>query len=328
MHPKDRADLRALQRAQDRAELTERLERQLVTPLEGEALEPAARDLLKQITDALELAQEATAETARAAASTHPTPHKAPHSARIAPTSSAPRVALINVWGDDLTAVEAARVSTGGLEHIDTAAPSPVDLTANTRRPPSTPQQAAKDERLLRYLWTHAHTSPFEHAGATFAISAPLFVTRQMMRHRTLSYNEISRRYTSEGLEIWTPLISDMRPQHSRALQCSREGETIERASELSAKMRAHAHASAALYEELISAGLAREVARAVLPTATYTRFYVSGNLLNILKMIRLRATSHAQPEARAVALEMAEVLRARFPLTLDLVLSSEEETP
>lgn len=327
MHPKDRADLRALQRAQDRAELTERLERQLVTPLEGEALEPAARDLLKQITDALELAQEATAETVTAAASTRPTPHTPPHSARIAPTSSAPRVALINVWGDDLTAVEAARVSTGGLEHIDTAAPSPVDLTANTR-PPSTPQQAAKDERLLSYLWTHAHTSPFEHAGATFALSVPLFVARQVMRHRTLSYNEISRRYTSEGLEIWTPAINDMRPQHSRALQCSREGERIERASELSAKMRAHAHASAALYEELISAGLAREVARAVLPTATYTRFYVSGNLLNILKMIRLRATSHAQPEARAVALEMAEVLRARFPLTLDLVLSSEEETP
>lgn len=321
MHPKDRADIRASQRAQDRAELTARLERQLVAPLEGEALEPAARDLLQQITDALELAQEATAETARAASSTLPPPPA--HGAHIAPYASAPRVALLKTWGDDLTAVEAARVSTG--DFIEALTPSPVDLTAQTR-PPSTPQQKNKDQRLLSYLWEHLHTSPFEHSGATFALCVPLFVARQIMRHRTLSYNEISRRYTSQGLEIWTPSISDMRPQHSRALQCSREGETIERAAELTARIREHHAKSAALYEELISAGLAREVARAVLPTATYTRFYVSGNLLNILKLIKLRATAHAQPEARAVALEMAEVLKAHFPLTLELVLSSDSE--
>ena len=327
MHHLDR-----LEAAQDsaRQDLTARLEAQLIEALPTD--DPArqdARALLNEISAALSEARHHTATAS--AAQAHKTPS---HNAHIAPHSRAPRVALLRVWGDDLSAVEAARVSTGHhapeLEEIardlwrDTPPPSPVDLTANTPRQLSEAETARAD-KLRRYLWEHRHTSPFEHAGATFALSVPLYIARQIMRHRTLSYNEISRRYTAEGLEIWTPAPADMRPQHPRALQCSREGEQIERAEELARKVEAHMSASAELYEELLSAGLAREIARAVLPCATFTRFYVSGNLLNILKMITLRLDTHAQPEARAVAADMLDALSSHFPETCALITPQEE---
>lgn len=331
MHPTDRADLR---RAQAHADLLNRLEGALVAPLEGDDTQPAALELLARIRDALDMTRRSDPaplkiEPARATATetesaeTHPE-----HRAHVAPYSTAPRVVLVQTWGDDMSPVEAARVSTGHLESLEAwreehytadAPPSPVDLTACTRAP-LTPDEEARADRLRRYLWQHRHTTPYEHAGATFALSVPLFVARQVMRHRTLSFNEISRRYTSEGLEIWTPAPEHMRPQHARALQCSRPGEQIARAEELAAKMEAHAHASAALYEELIEAGLAREIARAVLPCSTFTRFFLSGNLLNLARFLRLRLDSHAQPEAQEVARDMLDALAPHFPKTCALI--------
>lgn len=235
-------------------------------------------------------------------------------------TTTPARVALLKTWGDDLTAVEAARVSTNHDEAL--ISHELADLTASTRAPLSS-EELARAHKLLKYLWTHQHTSPFEHAGATFSIEAPIFTARQIMRHRTLSYNEISRRYTESGLKIWTPHPDHMRAQHSRRLQCSTD-DTIDRAEELADLIGAHATASARLYHQLISAGLAREVARAVLPCSTITRFYMSGNLLNLIKMIKLRMDSHAQPEAQAVAAQMLELLRPSFPFTLALAIGPE----
>lgn len=341
MHPTDRADLR---RAQAHADLLKRLEGALVAPLEGDDTQPAALELLARIRDALDMtrrsepaplkitrphARATSTETETESAETHPE-----HRAHVAPYSTAPRVVLVQTWGDDMSPVEAARVSTGHLESLEAwkeehytadAPPSPVDLTACTRAP-LTPDEEARADRLRRYLWQHRHTTPYEHAGATFALSVPLYIARQVMRHRTLSFSEVSRRYTSEGLEIWTPAPEHMRPQHPRALQCSREGEQIERAEELAAKMEAHAHASAALYEELLEAGLAREVARAVLPCSTFTRFYLSGNLLNLARFLRLRLDSHAQPEAQEVAREVLRALAPHFPKTCALIFEESTE--
>lgn len=334
MHHLDR-----LEAAQEsaRQDLTNRLEAQLVEALPADdPTRQDARALLNEISAALSGARAYTAQAQTQATETPKTQAatREPR-AHIAPHSRAPRVALLRVWGDDLSAVEAARVSTGhhapDLEELarglwqDTPPPSPVDLTANTPRQLSETETARAD-KLRRYLWQHRHTSPFEHAGATFALSVPIYIARQIMRHRTLSVNEISRRYTAEGLEIWTPAPEDMRPQHKSALQCSREGEQIERAEELAHKIEAHMSASAELYEELLSAGLAREVARAVLPCATFTRFYLTGNLLNLLKMITLRLDTHAQPEARAVAADMLDALSSHFPKTCTLIITPREE--
>jgi len=139
------------------------------------------------------------------------------------------------------------------------------------------------------------------------------------MRHRTLSFNEISRRYTSEGLMIWTPAPGNLRAQHPSARQCS-TGEALrdeETAANLCARIEAHHAATLALYQDLITEGVAREVARAVLPVATLTSFWLSGNLLNLIKMIKLRTDAHAQPETAEVARAMRQALSPYFPATL-----------
>ena len=107
-------------------------------------------------------------------------------------------VELIQSYGDDQTPVKAARVSTS----TDLRAPD-VD----------------RDVKLTRYLLRHGHTSPFEHLGATFMLKCPLFIARQIMRHRTFSYNEMSRRYTDAEIEIYQ--FPTLYTQHESALQLS-----------------------------------------------------------------------------------------------------------
>ena len=237
-------------------------------------------------------------------------------------TPTASRVELLQTWGADMIPVDAARVSFNGGEgdtppHLDHPAPraegAPLLYTPRAQR------EDARDQRLLAYLIEHGHTSTLEHAGASFRITCPLFVARQIMRHRTLSFNEISRRYTSEGLMIWTPAPGDLRAQHPSARQCS-TGEAIrdeETAANLCARIEAHHAATLALYQDLIAEGVAREVARAVLPVATLTSFWLSGNLLNLIKMIKLRTDAHAQPETAEVARAMRQALSPYFPSTL-----------
>lgn len=237
-------------------------------------------------------------------------------------TPTASRVELLQTWGADMIPVDAARVSFNGGEgdtppHLDHPAPraegAPLLYTPRAQR------EDARDQRLLAYLIEHGHTSTLEHAGASFRITCPLFVARQIMRHRTLSFNEISRRYTSEGLMIWTPAPGDLRAQHPSARQCS-TGQAIrdeETAANLSARIEAHHAATLALYQDIIAEGVAREVARAVLPVATLTSFWLTGNLLNLIKMIKLRTDKHTQPETAEVARAMCQALNPYFPSTL-----------
>lgn len=235
-------------------------------------------------------------------------------------TSTPSRVALLQTWGADMIPVDAARVSVSA--EAPEAAPAPLSLRPDARLiyEPRAQADNPADRRLLAYLLEHGHTSTLEHAGASFHVEAPLFVARQIMRHRTLSFNEISRRYTSEGLQVWAPTADALREQHARRLQCS-TGAPIEdtaAAQRLAARIEAHHQQTLALYQDLIDAGVAREVARAVLPVATLTRFWLTGNLLNLIKMIKLRTDEHAQPETAAVARAMLNALRPYFAATLD----------
>lgn len=243
------------------------------------------------------------------------------HALKDALTSNPSRVELLQVWGADMSPVDAARVSVSAEQPNPT--PAPLSLRGEQARLIYEPRAQATnpaDRRLLNYLIEHGHTSTLEHAGATFSVEAPLFVARQIMRHRTLSFNEISRRYTSDGLKVWTPTADDLREQHARRLQCS-TGQPIEdtaAAQNLAARIEAHHLRTLALYQDLIDAGVAREVARAVLPVATLTRVWLSGNLLNLIKMIKLRTEEHAQPETAAVARAMLDALAPYFPATLN----------
>ena len=206
-------------------------------------------------------------------------------------------VSLIEAMGDDLRAVHAARVSFLRDE---------VERDEPTER----------DRRLIRFLMREGHTSPFEHSVITFRVTCPLYVRAQIMRHRTFSYNEVSRRYTSEALEVMVPRV--LRRQSESNLQCS-EGELTESGEQL-ARMRAHMESALALYHELIEGGVTREQARSILPQSMYTTFWMTGNLHNYIKFLRLRTDEHTQAETRAVAEGMREILSARFPLTFELM--------
>ena len=179
-------------------------------------------------------------------------------------------------------------------------------------------QMTDRDVRLIRYLADHHHTSPFEHIAATLQISCPLFVRSQIMRHRTFSYNEVSRRYTSDRIEFWMP--DELREQHQTSLQCSTD-EAVQESDHWLQCWDQHHVNCAAFYELMLASGVAREQARAVLPQSLYTHFWMSGNLNNWAKFLKLRLDPHSQPETRAVAIAARYILMQHFPISLGALL-------
>ncbi len=196
---------------------------------------------------------------------------------------------LVNAMGDDKSVVNAARVSIGG------------EATDRER-----------DAKLIRFLAKHKHTSPFEHVVFSFRVRVPLFVARQHMRHRTQSYNEISRRYTAEDMAFWTP--DAFRAQASKNLQCS-DGFISDRDVEMVAKAWEDSVASSLrAYNVLLEMGVAREQARGVLPQSMMTSYYCTVNMLNLFKFLHLRLDEHAQPEIQELARAMRDLARETAP--------------
>lgn len=178
------------------------------------------------------------------------------------------------------------------------------------------------DTKLMFFLSREGHTSVFEHQSATFLIECPLFIRSQIMRHRTFSYNEVSRRYTSEQIAFWIP--RDLRKQDPKAKQCS-SGERLDDGLARLALDDYHRHidASVGVYNHLLSDGVAREIARAVLPQSLLTRFYMTGNLRNWAHFLKLRLDSHAQPEVQIIAQRIESELRKLWPLPMDALLET-----
>lgn len=211
-------------------------------------------------------------------------------------------VRLINVMGCDRTAVESARVSF-----------SSDDYSGFDDEP-----LEEKDERLLSFLIKSGHTSVHEHSVLTFRVSCPLYISKQIMRHRTFSYNEISRRYTSKDIEFFTPL--HFRKQAEKNLQCS-SSEGVDHQMEAFDVYSDLVKQAQKAYKKLLALGVCREQARGVLPNCTYTSFYMTGNLNNWFKFLKLRLDDHAQEEVRVIALEMKRVITEHFPITSKYML-------
>jgi len=204
--------------------------------------------------------------------------------------------------GSDLTTVNAARVSFGAQkEKLDD-----------------------KDIKLINYLMSHGHTSPFEHCGITFRFVVPLFIRSQHHRHRTWSYNEISRRYTSIDLQFYEP--ENFRTQHKSNRQASND-ELIDPDLNVftkrlvpspplnaSSAVRSHHEKSVALYERMIEKGICREQARGILPQNLYTQYYGTVDLHNLLKFVSLRVHEGAQWEIQQVARACLKIAEEHFP--------------
>ena len=214
------------------------------------------------------------------------------------------RVELIQHWGDDKMVVNAARVSFGkdNEKKLD-----------------------EKDEKLINYLVEHKHTSTLEHCGLTFKFVVPMFVARQHMRHRTWSYNEVSRRYTSVDLNFYEPVR--FRKQSDSNRQASVEEfinpifpawKGVTNIHHIASKRVRSFHKEALeLYNNLIENGVCREQARGVLPQNLYCEYYGTANLNNLLKFVNLRSHKGAQWEIQKVAESCLEIAKEFFPASV-----------
>jgi len=212
-------------------------------------------------------------------------------------------VELVDAVGDDLTVVNSARVSFGKHKaKLDN-----------------------KDKKLIKYLIKHKHTSTLEHCFVTFRIKVPLFVRSQHHRHRTWSYNEISRRYTDFDIQFYEP--EAFRTQHKSNRQASNADDLINPEvacprftvwkREAAEAIRLHNKTALQMFNNLIEAGVCREQARGVLPQNMYTEYYASANLNNILKFINLRTHEGAQWEIQEMAKGMLKIVEKLYPVTV-----------
>ena len=210
-------------------------------------------------------------------------------------------VEYVEHMGSDLSIVNSARVSFGKhKEELD-----------------------GKDKKLIKYLIKHKHTSTLEHNFITFRFKVPLFIRSQHHRHRTWSYNEISRRYTDVNLGFYQP--TEFRTQHKSNRQASNnelidpvmlrfeDGGVLTAAGAL----RQHHDRSLHLYNEMIELGVCREQARGVLPQNLYTEYYGTTNLNNLMKFIGLRLHEGAQWEIQKVAEACLDIATNLFPETV-----------
>jgi len=195
-------------------------------------------------------------------------------------------VELLGVLGDDNTVVSAARVSYLGESKGE-----------------------EKDKKLVKFMMKNGHTSPFEHVVFQWRIKCPLFVRSQWHRHRTWSYNEVSRRYTDEDIEFYFP--KEWRAQDTKNKQGSAGQLEILDAHFILRNTVAVAQIS---YAALLQKGVAKEMARMVLPQNLYTIFYGTVDLKNLLHFIELRADEHAQLEIQIYAKAMEDIIKDYVP--------------
>ena len=212
------------------------------------------------------------------------------------------KVEYVQHMGSDLTVVNAARVSFG--KHKETL--------------------DAKDKKLIKYLIKHKHTSTMEHNTVTFRIKVPLFIRSQHHRHRTWSYNEISRRYTEENLEFYEP--KTFRTQSKSNRQASNHDELYPimgyfedgGPNHATSVVKNHHYQSVVLYNSLMEKGVCREQARGVLPQNLYTEYVASVNASNLLKFIELRTHDGAQWEIQQVAKAFGQIALQLWPVMME----------
>ncbi len=175
-----------------------------------------------------------------------------------------------------------------------------------------------EDKGLIRYLMRHSHTSPFEGIELKLHVKLPIFVARQMIRHRTCSLNEISGRYSIMKDEFYIPSPDNIRKQSTTNKQGGDEPIDLELAKEYSEQIELMCDDSYKKYIEMLDAGVSREQARMLLPLNLYTEWYWKQDLHNLLHFLALRADSHAQQEIRVYAEAIIQLITPLVPWTIE----------
>jgi len=212
-------------------------------------------------------------------------------------------IVLLDVMGNDADIVKAARVSYSASKN----------------------KTHGDDRALIRYLMKHKHTSPFEMAELKFFLKMPIFIARQWVRHRTAnsvdraaSMNETSYRYSVADGEYYTPALGEIRSQSKNNKQCGGDVLREHDADWFIYNYQEACGYAFETYERMIGRNVSREIARGALPQSTYTEFYWKIDLHNLLHFLNLRMHPHAQEQIRAYANIMFDMVKERFPLTVE----------
>lgn len=204
-------------------------------------------------------------------------------------------VRVVDKMGTDSSIVQAARISYG-------------DGTKHT----------SQDRSLIRYLMRHKHTSPFEMCEIKLHIKMPIFVARQWIRHRTANINEYSARYSLMPDEFYIPAEKDIALQSVDNKQGRGEALSHEDARQVKQLIEEQSKSAYAAYEKMLERGVARELARVVLPQNIYTQFYWKCDLHNLLHLIALRSHPTAQFEVREYSNAIEEIVKEWVPITYE----------
>lgn len=206
-------------------------------------------------------------------------------------------VTLVDVWGDDLTAVDAARVSFDGSSEGRTE---------------------EQNKKLIGYLMKHQHHKPWEHTSMSFIIECPIQVARQFATHRISSVSEISGRYVELEEEVYLPTAEDINQQSSNNKQGRGEVLSGDEAGHVRGILADANGYSFDSYRKLLDTGVAKEIARGVLPLNTYTKFRWTINLRSLFNFLKLRLDRHAQLEIRRFSAVIYDMFKAAFPWTAE----------
>ena len=210
-------------------------------------------------------------------------------------------VTLIDHMGTDLSVVNAARVSFGKNSDWDYTDWRDSDDYARKK------VLSKGDTKLIHYLAEHKHMSPFGHAFASFHVKAPIFVARQLVKHKFLRWNEISRRYVDSEPEFYVP--DEWRGRSEDKKQGSDGVVEVGKIGDISLTNKV-------LYNSLLDRGVCPEQARMVLPQSTMTEWYWSGSLDAFADMCNLRCTGDTQYETRLVANQICDSMEKLFPVS------------
>ena len=215
-------------------------------------------------------------------------------------------VRLDAVMADDLSVVNAARVSFA--RHKDA--------------------MDASDEGLIRFLLRERHGTPFEHNSFRFHIRCPIFVAREWFRHRIGSFNEFSMRYAKATDDFYVPAPEDVRTQVGKPGAYTFETVEPELASSTREALESVYRTAHAAYEELVEAGIAREIARCVLPVGAYTEFFWTVNARALMNFVSLRNAEFAQREIRRYAEAVERFFAEKMPVTHAAFVANDRMAP
>jgi len=215
-------------------------------------------------------------------------------------------VRLDDAMADDLSVVNGARVSFA--RHKDELDDS--------------------DQGLIRFLMRERHGTPFEHNAFRFHVRCPIFVAREWFRHRVGSFNEFSLRYARATDDFYVPEPEDVRTQIGKPGAYSFEPVSDELAETTREELRAVYEAAYRTYEQLVEQGVARELARSVLPVGAYTEFYWTINARSLMNFLSLRNSETAQREIRRYAEACERFLEEQMPVTYAAFVANDRTAP